>query len=154
MKDSDTARDIVQEVFFILWKKKEEIDLSKQVRSYLASSVRNKCLNWLRDHKKFSENLIEIEDQYIQSSFISPDKLIENELKKKIKSSIDELPPRCREVFILSRYENLKYMEIADRLEISVKTVETQMSKALQHLRIRLGEFLTILMIFVFRLFD
>jgi RNA polymerase sigma-70 factor, ECF subfamily len=144
----------VQEVFFILWKKKEEIDLSKQVRSYLASAVRNKCLNWLRDHKKFIDSLIETEDQYIQSNYKPPDKLIENELKKRIQSSIDELPPRCREVFVLSRYENLKYMEIADRLQISVKTVETQMSKALQHLRIRLEEFLPILMIFVFRLFD
>ena len=154
VKDSDTARDIVQEVFFILWKRKEEIDLSKQVRSYLTSAVRNKCLNWLRDNRKFSNSLLDTEDQYIQSNYKPPDKLIENELKKKIRSSIDELPPRCREVFILSRYENLKYLEIADRLQISVKTVETQMSKALQHLRIRLGEFLTIFMIFVFRLFD
>jgi RNA polymerase sigma-70 factor (ECF subfamily) len=82
-----------------------------------------------------------------------PQKSAENR-KKKIKSSIDELPVKCREVFLLSRYENLKYLEIADRLHISVKTVETQMSKALQHLRIRLAEFIMILLILVIRSFN
>ena len=149
LKDSDAAKDIVQEVFVSIWKKKEEIDLSKPVRSYLVSAVRNRCLNYLRDHKKFSDSLIDKEDQYIQANYRTPDKLIENELRRKIKSSIDELPDRCREIFLLSRYENLKYLEIADRLQISVKTVETQMSKALQHLRNRLGEFLTILIMMV-----
>ena len=147
MRDSDIAKDIVQEVFFILWQKKESIDLSKSVKSYLVSAVRNKCLNHIRDHKKFSDTILESEDQYVKPDYKQSDRLIEEELGKKIKSSIEELPAKCREVFLLSRYENLKYQEIADRLHISVKTVETQMSKALQHLRIRLSEFLTILLI-------
>ena len=142
VKDYDTAKDIVQEVFVTIWKKKEEIDLSKQVHSYLRSSVRNKCLNYLRDHKKFSDSLIETEDRYIQSDTRIPDKLVENELRRKIDASIGELPGRYREIFLLSRHENLKYLEIAERLNISVKTVEAQMSKALQHLRSKLEEFL------------
>jgi RNA polymerase sigma-70 factor (ECF subfamily) len=144
----------VQEVFFALWQKKESIDLSKPVRSYLTTSVRNKCLNYLRDHKKFSESILESEEKQIKSDHKQPDRLIEEELRKKINSSIEELPAKCREVFLLSRYENLKYQEIADRLHISVKTVETQMSKALQHLRIRLAEFLIILLILVIRYYD
>jgi len=147
VKDSDIAKDIVQEIFFGLWQKKESIDLSRSVKSYLTSAVRNKCLNYIRDHKKFTDTILESEDQFIKSIYKPHDRLIEEELKKKIKSSIDELPVKCREVFLLSRYENLKYLEIADRLHISVKTVETQMSKALQHLRIRLAEFIVIFLI-------
>jgi RNA polymerase sigma-70 factor (ECF subfamily) len=124
------------------------------VKSYLTSAVRNKCLNFIRDHKKFSDTILESEDQYVKSDIKQGDRLIEEELKKKIKSSIEELPVKCREVFLLSRYENLKYQEIADRLHISVKTVETQISKALQHLRIRLAEFITIILILVIRSFD
>jgi RNA polymerase sigma-70 factor (ECF subfamily) len=75
--------------------------------------------------------------------------MVEAELKLKIDLSIAELPEKCREIFILNRYENLKYQEIADKLEISVKTVETQMSKALQHMRIRLAEFITVFLILV-----
>jgi RNA polymerase sigma-70 factor, ECF subfamily len=151
IKDSDIAKDLVQEVFFSLWQKKESIDLSKPVKSYLTSAVRNKCFNYIRDHKKFSDTILESEDQYITSLYKQPDKLIEEELRKKINSSIEELPGRCREVFLLSRYEHLKYQEIAAKLNISVKTVETQMSKALQHFRIRLAEFLIILLIVMLR---
>ena len=144
----------MQEVFFILWQKKESIDLSKSVKSYLAAAVRNKCLNYIRDHKKFSDTIIESKDQFVKSDYKQGDRLIEQELRKKINSSIEELPAKCREVFLLSRYENLKYQEIADRLHISVKTVETQMSKALNHLRIRLAEYIMILLILLIRAFN
>ena len=112
------------------------------MKSYLTSAVRNRCLNYLRDHKKFASEISDFEDIRTDLKTENSDKLVEAELRKSIKAAIDELPERCREVFLLSRYENLKYMEIAERLEISVKTVETQMSKALQHMRVRLAEFL------------
>jgi RNA polymerase sigma-70 factor, ECF subfamily len=153
VKDSDAAKDIVQEVFFGLWQKKESIDLSKSVKTYLTSAVRNKSLNYIRDHKKFSETILESEIQYIKSDYKQGDRVVEEELRKRILSSTEELPAKCREVFLLSRNENLKYQEIADRLHISVKTVETQMSKALQHFRIRLAEFITVLLILAIRIF-
>ena len=143
VKDTDSAREIVQETFLALWQKKETIDLAKPVRSYLTSSVRNKCLNHLRDHKKFSKEIIDFEDIRTNVKIEQHDKLVEAEVSNRIKVAINELPEKCREIFILSRYERLKYHEIADRLAISVKTVETQMSKGLQHMRIRLAEFLT-----------
>lgn len=74
--------------------------------------------------------------------YIQPDRLVESEIREQIDRAIEELPEKCREIFVLNRFEKLKYQEIAIRLEISVKTVETQMSKALQHMRNRLEEFM------------
>ena len=71
----------------------------------------------------------------------------------KIDSAISELPEKCRDIFVMNRYENLKYQEIAVKLQISVKTVESQMSKALQHMRIRLAEYITLLAALVFSYF-
>jgi RNA polymerase sigma-70 factor (ECF subfamily) len=142
VKDMDTAKEIVQDAFLSLWQKREVIDLTKPVKSYLTTSVRNKCLNHLRDSKKFSDEVIDMEDIRAEKHTSYPDKLVEAELKQRIESAIEELPEKCREVFLLSRHENLKYQEIAERLELSVKTVEAQMSKALQYMRKRLEEFL------------
>lgn len=141
-KDLDTAREITQEAFISLWEKRETIDLSKPVKTYLTTSVRNKCLNWLRDNKKFNRDILDIEGLLSDRIYIPTDRLVESEIRVKIISAIEELPEKCREIFVLNRNENLKYQEIANRLQISVKTVETQMSKALQHMRNRLEEFL------------
>jgi RNA polymerase sigma-70 factor (ECF subfamily) len=141
-RDQDTAREITQEAFISLWEKRASIDLSKPVKTYLSTTVRNKCLNWLRDNKKFNREILDIEGLISDKSYIQPDRLIEAEIREKIAIAIDRLPQKCREIFVLNRYENLKYQEIANRLEISVKTVETQMSKALQHMRTQLAEFL------------
>lgn len=151
VKDDETAREIVQEAFLNLWEKRNSIDLSKPVKGYLTTSVRNRCLNYLRDHRKFSHDLLAIEQTTGNDYFEQPDKLVEAEIRKKIADSIVELPEKCREIFVLSRSENLKYQEIADKLQISVKTVETQMSKALQHLRARLGEYLSIVLVMLFK---
>jgi RNA polymerase sigma-70 factor (ECF subfamily) len=141
-KDHDTAREITQEAFISLWEKRASIDLSKPVKTYLSTTVRNKCLNWLRDNKKFNREILDIEGLLSDKTYIQPDRLVEAEIRDKIARAIDGLPQKCREIFVLNRHENLKYQEIANRLEISVKTVETQMSKALQHMRDQLAEFL------------
>ena len=79
------------------------------------------------------------------------DTLVEKDIRKNIEDAIGELPEKCREIFILSRYENLKYQQIAGKLGISVKTVETQMSKALQHMRLRLKEYIVILLLLMMK---
>ena len=142
VKDGDTAREITQEAFISLWEKRETIDLSKPVKTYLSTTVRNKCLNWLRDNKKFNKEILDIEGLLSEKAYIQHDRLVEVEIREKIAEAIEELPIKCREIFVLNRNENLKYLEIAAKLEISVKTVEAQMSKALQHMRERLREFL------------
>lgn len=148
IKDMDAARDIVHEAFVNLWNKRDTIDPQKPVKAYLTTSVYNRSINYLRDNKKFNRDLVALDESLDQGSGYSTDRLVEQELANKIKASIDLLPEKCREIFLLSRNENLKYQQIADKLSISIKTVETQMSKALQHLRQHLGEYLTLLVVF------
>ncbi len=139
------AKEIVQESFINLWEKRQSIDISKSVKSYLTTSIRNKCLNYLRDTKKFNTEIILSDVLFQEVDFEQSDKLIEKELNNKINNAIDDLPEKCKEIFQLNRFENLKYKEIAVKLNISIKTVETQMSKALKHLRKKLKDYLLIL---------
>lgn len=147
MKDFETAKEIVQDAFISLWEKRESIDLSKPVKSYITTSVYNKSLNYLRDNKKFNRDILNFENLYTMSEQNQGDKLVAAEIELKIKTSINELPEKCREIFIMNRYQNLKYQQIADKLQISIKTVEAQMSKALQHMRNKLVDYINIIVI-------
>lgn len=148
IKDFDSAKEIVHIVFVKVWEKRASIEKDQNIRSYLYTSVYNRCLNHLRDSKKS----VEFDDYYKESmGQADPDNLETQELQAKIDAAIQSLPDRCREVFILSRYEELKYAKIAERLEISVKTVEVQISKALKLLRENLADFLTIILVLLFR---
>ena len=147
VKDMDTAREIVQEAFLNLWEKRENMQADRSVQSYITTSVHNRCLNYLRDNKKFNRNMLDLEGLSLFSDKAPSDRMVEKELAEKIQSALNELPEKCREVFLLSRNENLKYQEIADRLGISIKTVETQMSKALAHMRVRLADYRTVLLL-------
>ena len=153
VKDYTTAREIVQDAFIALWEKRELIDMTKPVKSYLATSIRNKCLNYLRDKSKYVSNIIDLEGINIEGGHEQSAYLDGKELEGRIKEAIEELPEKCRQIFKLSRFESLKYQEIADKLQISVKTVETQMSKALQHMRNSLVDYLTVLLIIIDLLF-
>lgn len=141
--DLDEARNLVHEVFIIVWEKFDTLPPDMNYRSYLYTSVRNRSLNYLRDRKnhlsieKVSEYKFSEENTQLEAA----------ELEKEIELAINSLPDKCRQVFELSRMEGLKYAEIADKLGISVKTVEAQMSKALSVLRDHLGEFLTLIFV-------
>jgi RNA polymerase sigma-70 factor, ECF subfamily len=154
VRDMEAAKEIVQDSFLSLWERRDSIDLEKSVKSYIATSIRNKCLNYLRDNKKFYHDLLPDDIQNGNLFFESNDVLMETELQAKINTAINELPDKCREVFLFSRYDNLKYNEIAARLQISVKTVETQMSKALQHMRQRLSDYLALLFLMCYFFFN
>jgi RNA polymerase sigma-70 factor, ECF subfamily len=145
VKDFETAKEIVQDAFLSLWEKRETIDMDRPVKSYLSTIIHNKCNNYLRDNSKFDPYILNIEERYEFAGYDGADGLVEDELKISIDKAIAELPDKCRNIFIMNRYGNLKYIEIAVKLEISVKTVETQMSKALKHMRIRLAEYITLL---------
>jgi RNA polymerase sigma-70 factor (ECF subfamily) len=138
VKDEESAKEIVQEAFISLWEKRETIDPGRPVKSYLSTSVRNRCLNFLRDNKRFDGTLLSLEGLFPDPPSEDNSVMELKELGAQIKSAIAELPEKCREVFELNRFEQMKYQQIADHLQISVKTVETQMSKALSHLRTRL----------------
>lgn len=137
VKDVEVARDIVHDTFLGMWEKRQSIDPSKHLKSYLTVAVKNKCLNYLRDNKKFNKDIINLEE-HITLTYEPPDKVVETETMNRIDDAINSLPERCGEIFRLNRFGNKKYREIAAELGISIKTVEAQMSKALEHLRQKL----------------
>jgi RNA polymerase sigma-70 factor (ECF subfamily) len=143
VKDLDMAREIVQESFMALWDKRGGLDASKPVKAYLSTIVYNKSLNYLRSEKKFDKDLLISEHLMGDPIGEYTDALIVKDIQAKIDQAMEELPEKCREIFMMNRYKHLKYQEIADKLQISVKTVEAQMSKALQRMRISLSEYLT-----------
>lgn len=130
-----------------LWEKRGSIDMGQSPKSYLTTSVRNRCINHLRDHKKFDRQMIEFEGLDPNQDYKEQDHLVEDELKTKIEAATASLPEKCREVFLLNRNEHLKYQEIADKLGISIKTVEAQMSKALKIMRKKLADYITVVLI-------
>ena len=144
----DDAEDIVQDVFVELWKRKETIDVGEHIQAFLYRSVYTRALNVLkhRDIKGEYSNAMEIINQK-RLEFYQPDNNdvmmnIENkELMSNINAAINELPEKCREVFKLSYLHDMKNKEIADVLNVSLRTVEAHMYKALKHLRERLKHF-------------
>ncbi|MBK9257513.1 MAG: RNA polymerase sigma-70 factor [Saprospiraceae bacterium] len=134
ISDSKSAEDIVQEVIFELWKKKDHLNITKSALPYLRTACRNRALNHLRDKAPRTVDDSLLQDYETKDAGIY--ELMEaDEVEKKIQLGLEMLPEKCRVVFVLSRYEELTYNEIAAKLEISVKTVENQISKALQILR-------------------
>ena len=146
VKEVEAARDIVQEAFVNLWNKREEIDRSRPYKTYLTTSVKNRSLNYLRDHKKYDTHLLIQENLFPTPTVVQQHQMEIADLQEQINQALESLPEKCREVFLLNRQKHLKYQEIADQLGISVKTVETQMSKALKQLRHHLKTYLTILL--------
>ncbi|HOY32403.1 MAG TPA: RNA polymerase sigma-70 factor [Bacteroidales bacterium] len=150
VKDLEAAREIVQEVFVLLWEKRSTIDPEKSVKSYLGTSVYNRCLNYLRDNKKFKKDLLIAEHLFTESYAETSDFVVADEISRAIDTAVAELPEKCREIFIMNRFGQMKYQEIANKLQISIKTVEAQMSKALQHMRIRLHDFIMLLLLILY----
>ncbi len=146
--DMDLSRSLVQQVFVDLWIKREKIDVSSSVKAYLYRSAKNRCIDHLRKEKNTSE-ISESVENLRQMPF--HDLLEEAELNDRINTSINKLPEKCREIFLLCRFEGLKYAEIAQNLNISVKTVEMQMGIALKKLRESLSDYQIInLLVFVY----
>ena len=139
--DLEEAKGVVQDVFMVVWTKFETLPADMNMRSYLYTAVRNKSLNHIRDRQK-QVMLESVPEQKLAGEV---DSLEERELAAEIEMAINSLPGKCRQVFEMSRYEELKYIEIAQRMNISVKTVEAQMSKALRLLREQLAPFLPFL---------
>ena len=139
--DLDTAKEIVHNVFFNLWEKRNEVDTGRSLKTYLFSSVYNRSLNYLRDNKKFIQgDISEVYTRVVNEEVTSG--IEQAELEQRISEALKKLPEKCREIFTLNRFDDLKYKEIAGKLNISIKTVEAQMSKALRIMRDELNEYL------------
>lgn len=145
--DRMEAEEIVQDFFVRFWQKHQQILLTDSLKGYLFLSVKNGCLNYLK-HKKVEEKYIrqmaELSNRHLA---YDPDLYLATELQDKVKNAIDLLPEKCREIFIMSRIQGLKNEEIATNLNISKRTVETQISKALKVLRIELKDYIGLMIL-------
>ena len=150
LNDPEEAREIVQDVFLRLWEAREDIRPEDSLNSYLFRLTQNKSINKLRRRRVESKYTEILQLVYAENREISPyDSLLVNELNNEITTAVGKLPVKCREIFDLSRMEGLRYSEIAIMLQISVKTVEAQMSKALKILRLELKDYLMMLAFFL-----
>jgi len=152
LKDVDASEEVVQEVLFKLWTNKDSLIITSSIQSYLFRAVRNASLNFLK-HVNIREDY-KIHNEYERDDELSTeDEMIVSELDQKIREAIDRLPIERKKVFIMSRYDGLKYKEIAEKLNLSVSTIENQMVKALKFLRTELKDYLPWLLIFFSDLF-
>lgn len=143
--DRAEAEEVAQDFFVRLWQKHQHLIPAESLKGYLFSSVRNGSLNVLK-HKKIEEKYLkEMLDLSEHHLVYDPDLYVVSELQEKIKSSIDELPEQCRKIFIMNRIQGMKNEDIALELEISKRTVESQISKALKVLRIKLKGYISLL---------
>jgi RNA polymerase sigma-19 factor, ECF subfamily len=149
LKDEVEAEEIVQQVFFKLWDRSGHLSLSGPVAAYLYRAVHNESLNFLKHQKVKANHQLHVAYSMKNKSEQVQEKLITRELENKFRAAMNELPEQCRTVYQLSRFEDMKYREIADKLDISVKTVEKHMGKAFQLLRTKLIDFLPLLLLFL-----
>ena len=141
LRDRAVAEEIVQDVMLELWRRRESLDPKGSPKAYLYQSTRNRALNHLR-HLQVERKSVLLMDREEGREASAPAVIMAKEMEVALREALSSLPPRCREVFELSRVRGLKYFEIAEALEISVKTVEAQMGKALRVMREHLAPWL------------
>lgn len=154
LQDFETARDVVQETYYKIWENRKRLNITISVQSYLVKSIYNQSINTL-NHKKYVRQYEEIQlaDFYFSSIEQTPESelnLWKEDVEKAVNEAIEHLPEKCREVFKLSKVEGLKNREIAEKLNISEKTVERHMSIAINKLRDELNWLLQLIAFFSF----
>jgi len=143
VKNEEVARDIVQDIFLNVWENRCKIDFSRPLHSYLLKLAHNQCVNYLQRLKvekkymtQISMQLLEMETHY-DDLF---DQLAADAMQERIDQTVEKLPAQCRDIFRKSRYEGMSHQDIAQNLNISVRTVETQIYRALKILKKALNE--------------
>ena len=148
VKRNEVAEEIVEDVFCKIWEKRKSLEVTVSLKSYLYRSVYNTSLNYLKSEKHHMKNQDNLADNFENMLPISTpgditsSSLLSEELEMKIEQAINSLPEKSQIIFRLSRFEGLKYSEIAEKLNLSVKTVETQISRVLKKLRVQLKDYL------------
>jgi RNA polymerase sigma-70 factor (family 1) len=154
LKDSDEAEEVVQTVFLTIWEKRADLEITFSIKAYLYRAVHNHCLNRFK-HAAIKEAHKEYSGHFIPQSYESVTQVIHaSELEEQIEHAVNKLPAQCQKAFRMSRFEELKYHEIAERLDISIKTVENQIGKALRILRVELADYLPSVLISLFFSFE
>jgi RNA polymerase sigma-70 factor (ECF subfamily) len=145
--DADEAENIVQDFFVYLWQNKNKIKDSSTLKGYFFMSVKNRALNFIKSRKIKEKTINELKLLVEQDPLYQPDLFIESELQGKINKALNKLPNRTREIFVLSRTKGYSNDEIAEMLDLSKRTVETQISNALKILRVELKDYMFIMLI-------
>jgi RNA polymerase sigma-70 factor, ECF subfamily len=148
VRDKDVAKDVVQDVFLKLWKNRDQVEWSDAIEGYLLRATTHTALNHLRNNKKFTRlgNGEELKNMFAPAD---SNEVTFTEFELRVQKAIDRLPPKCKAIYVLSRNEEMKYTQIAEALEISIKTVEAQMCIALQKLREDLKPYLILSLILI-----
>lgn len=153
--DQDEAENLAQEAFLHLWQNKESVDAINGIPSFLYTYAKSKCLNLIRHHKvkdKFKNDLLNQKEKELNIEVLNSiafDTLHLTELERIINESINDLPPKTREVFIKKRFENKKNAEIAEEMQVTLKAVEAHMTKALKILKTKLSDYLFLLFVLI-----
>lgn len=154
LQDHDQAEDIVQNVFYKLWDKMESLHFQDSLAAYLYRAVYNESLNHLK-HKKVRRTYQSYITRHMKDQTDGAHrKVMFGELERRLQTAINELPEQCRTIFQMSRFEDLRYLDIAHRLGISVKTVENQMGKALKLLRVKLIDYLPLIILILLNILN
>lgn len=151
--DKDQAQSLAQEAFVKLWLNLEKVETVNGIHSFLYTAAKTDCLNYIRHKKvigKYQDKQLQLKEGELNREILESfdfDQLELLELEKMIIQSINELPEKCRLVFVLSRIEGKKNCEIATQLNITVKSVEANMTRALKTLRLKLAEYLPLILV-------
>jgi RNA polymerase sigma-70 factor (ECF subfamily) len=140
LKDHDTAEEIVQDLFFRLWQDRGNLTIESSLNGYLFRSVHNRSLHYIEHQKVVDRHAGEIAASADQTAEPVTEAIYYSELQSKVAKVLERLPERCSVIFRMSRFEGLKYNEIAEKLSVSLKTVEANMGKALKEFRKALAE--------------
>lgn len=149
----EDAENIVQDVFYVLWQQRENIDELRNVNAYLFRLAKNKCIDFLRHKIRIGDlhcSLQDVDEKELQFKLFSIEQFDEQSLSSEaietmVNKAIDTLPPKCREIFVLSRLDGMRYQEIADQLNLSTNTISNQIAIALKKLKNELKDYLPLL---------
>ncbi|SFW84484.1 RNA polymerase sigma-70 factor [Chitinophaga sancti] len=145
LEDRAEAEDVIQEVFLMLWTKRSEVAAAKTLSAYLYTSVRNRILNHIT-HQKVVDKYLDSMRNYMEAGAYTADELLRGkELAAVIERELEAMPPKMREIFLMSRNEQLSHKSIGELLNISDKTVKQQVYKAVKQLRGRVENFLKVI---------
>ena len=147
--DFKQSEEIVQDVFVKVWQNFEQIENVSDYKSYLYKAVRNSSLNFLRHIKIRQKYIEEVTNSINEVDKPIEESIVEEESNNQIYNAINRLPENWKEAIIMSKYDKLKYREIAEKMNISEKTVEKYISKALQFLRVELADLLVTIVVFL-----
>ncbi|MCX6237425.1 MAG: RNA polymerase sigma-70 factor [Bacteroidia bacterium] len=151
LNDPQSSEEVVQDIFLKLWENRVTIRSDGSGKSFLFQAVHNKSLNLLAHQKVVNRYSEMIKTVYFHTEeFDAHESLMAKELNLRIQTIINDLAPECKKIFLMSRSEGKKHHEIAEELHISIKTVETQIYRALKKLRTELSDYIVILAIFLF----